>query len=435
MKINSEDAREHGRGIGALLRATRIRCAEDLPEVARTLRIRAPYLEAIEEGRFRDLPGTTYATGFIRSYAEYLGLDADEVIRRYRLEVGPGPQADLRLPTPVTERGVPSGAVLLVGAAIALAAYGAWFVKSSENRPLVDMIPKLPDRLVALLPGDPPETADVPRPEAATPAPPPSTTAPAPDASASLALGLPPSRDDAGADAPGTPAATPPPPETPASPEATSDTGATAPEATTELAAAATTQSLTPEPTSGAEDSADATDAASAPPPAEVAAAAEPQTESDRAVEPDLIAVAPPPPAPAATPVPEPKPLRPETPSAATASASDVPRAPTFRPPVTVRPFGAGGADSRIQVTAMTDSWIQIRESDTNRLIVTRLLRSGDTFRVPDRDGLKLVTGNAGGLQIRVDGTLVPSLGPIGTVLRDVALDVGRLQAGTATGN
>ncbi len=78
------------------------------------------------------------------------------------------------------------------------------------------------------------------------------------------------------------------------------------------------------------------------------------------------------------------------------------------------------------------DSWIQVRDDSINRLLMTRLLRAGDVYHVPDRPGLKLLTGNAGALEILVDGETVPSIGPVGRVRRDVALDVARLRDGTA---
>ena len=65
-------------------------------------------------------------------------------------------------------------------------------------------------------------------------------------------------------------------------------------------------------------------------------------------------------------------------------------------------------------------------------LLLTRVLRAGDSFRVPDRSGLQLVTGNAGGLAISVDGAQVPDLGPVGAVRRGVELDPDSLKAGTA---
>ena len=43
-----------------------------------------------------------------------------------------------------------------------------------------------------------------------------------------------------------------------------------------------------------------------------------------------------------------------------------------------------------------------------------------------------MLTGNAGGLEIRVDGVTVPPIGPVGTVRRQIALDPTRLLSGTA---
>ncbi len=69
-------------------------------------------------------------------------------------------------------------------------------------------------------------------------------------------------------------------------------------------------------------------------------------------------------------------------------------------------------------------------ESDPAQpLVAQRTLRKGDSYRVPDRGGLVLRTGNATGLQVLVDDRAVPALG--GTV-RSVALDPARLMAGNA---
>ena len=63
---------------------------------------------------------------------------------------------------------------------------------------------------------------------------------------------------------------------------------------------------------------------------------------------------------------------------------------------------------------------------------MTRLLRRGESYDVPARPGLTLLTGNAGGLEITVDGKAIPALGPVGAVRRHVALDAEKLQNGTA---
>ncbi len=56
-------------------------------------------------------------------------------------------------------------------------------------------------------------------------------------------------------------------------------------------------------------------------------------------------------------------------------------------------------------------------------------MRPGDTFAVPDRPGLVLRTGNAGGLEVVIDGAPGAALGKPGTVRRSVPLDVEALRA------
>ena len=95
--------------------------------------------------------------------------------------------------------------------------------------------------------------------------------------------------------------------------------------------------------------------------------------------------------------------------------------------------YGRSNADARVVITATDDSWVQVQGPD-NELLLTRILHAGDLYRVPDRPGLVMVTGNAGGLQVRVDDATAPALGPLGVVIRNIALDPDRLLAGTATG-
>jgi cytoskeleton protein RodZ len=95
-------------------------------------------------------------------------------------------------------------------------------------------------------------------------------------------------------------------------------------------------------------------------------------------------------------------------------------------------PGAAGDPDRQIVLKANVDSWIQIRDTTENKLVLTRLLRKGEQYVVPAREGLTLVTGNAGGLEVTVGGDSTPSLGPIGVVRRNIMLDPERLRAGTA---
>ena len=92
-------------------------------------------------------------------------------------------------------------------------------------------------------------------------------------------------------------------------------------------------------------------------------------------------------------------------------------------------------AAARILIRAKSASWIQVRVGVRGPLLMTRQMRAGDTYRVPDRPGLKLVVGNAGALDILVDGKVVPAIGPPGAVLKGVALDAERLRKGNAAAN
>jgi hypothetical protein len=73
--------------IGSSLREARLRQGLDFPEVEQGTKIRAKYLRALEDEQFDLLPAQTYVKGFLRTYAEYLGLDGqlyvDEFSSRY----------------------------------------------------------------------------------------------------------------------------------------------------------------------------------------------------------------------------------------------------------------------------------------------------------------------------------------------------------------
>lgn len=70
--------------LGQLLRKARLENGISLEDLQETTKIRKRYLEAIEEGNFKVLPGTFYVRAFIKSYAEAVGLDPNEVLRLYR---------------------------------------------------------------------------------------------------------------------------------------------------------------------------------------------------------------------------------------------------------------------------------------------------------------------------------------------------------------
>jgi cytoskeleton protein RodZ len=147
--------------VGADLRAARQRLGWELPDVAAGLRIRLPYLEAIEGGRLSELPGNAYAMGFVRTYATALGLDPDEVSRRFKAEAQEvNAKTQLTFPAPVPQRGVPAGAVVLLGILIAAGAYVGWYRYSGgEDGRVAQTSTTPPPRLAAMAP--PPQSPQV----------------------------------------------------------------------------------------------------------------------------------------------------------------------------------------------------------------------------------------------------------------------------------
>ena len=432
-------ATDHRTGVGGLLRASRLRCGEDLDVIAQVLRIRRRHLQAIEDGNFDQLPGTTYAVGFIRTYADYLGLDSDEVVRRFKgeqtLQPGKTPKADLVFPSPMSETGIPRGAVVFLGVVIGVIAYGGWYSSTVDNDFFKQWIEPVPARLAALLPGgaenDGPDrsqavAADKPAPTSSALS---SETAPEPTAVTEAATEAVPSAD-VGNDAQ-------------PSDTQTSDTQASdQPAVAAETAAASDTRSPTDSPTEQAPPELTQTAPAPAPvaEPAAVPApasepatassapesvpAAAPVTETETVRPPESIAQPvetaelPAPPAPVASNAPAPA-----------AEASETPPAPAA---VEVASTPAETAEARIVLTAISDSWVEVREQGTDTWVWGKLLRAGESYAVPDRPDLKLKTGNAGGLTITVDGDSAPAVGASGEVVRNVLLDPERLKAGTA---
>ncbi len=136
---------------GADLRAARERVGWTLPDIATALRIRTQYLEALEAGHIDALPGNAYALGFLRSYAGMLGLDPNEVARRFKAEAAAvNEKTRLAFPVPVPERGVPAGAVVLLGVLLAVGAYAGWYRLSGEGRLPAETSTQIPVRLASL---------------------------------------------------------------------------------------------------------------------------------------------------------------------------------------------------------------------------------------------------------------------------------------------
>jgi cytoskeleton protein RodZ len=112
--------------IGNSLREARLRQGLEFPEIEQATKIRGKYLRALEEEQFEVLPAQTYVKGFLRSYADYLGLDGqlyvDEFNSRYvRGELEDESERPLapRISSPSRGGALPNKAVMLTVAIIA----------------------------------------------------------------------------------------------------------------------------------------------------------------------------------------------------------------------------------------------------------------------------------------------------------------------------
>jgi cytoskeleton protein RodZ len=86
--------------IGERLREARMRQGLDITEVEVATKIRAKYLRALENDEFVMLPGSTYVRSFLRTYAEYLGLDAQLLVEEFRAQHEPRGEGEVHALAP-----------------------------------------------------------------------------------------------------------------------------------------------------------------------------------------------------------------------------------------------------------------------------------------------------------------------------------------------
>jgi cytoskeleton protein RodZ len=239
------------------------------------------------------------------------------------------------------ERGLPAGALILLGLILVGGAYIGWYRLSGEGRLPAESVPPVPDRLAALIaapvpvPVPVPATAERNAPAVAVPAPP-----------------APPPAEDIGLFEP--------------------------------RQAAAESPRLQPQPTPPAPS-----------PFEEMRVTSIPGGTATTAI---------------AMPVPSPM------------------RQPEPAEPQGALP-GANPDGARVVLRATGDTWVQVKERGGD-VLFTKVMRAGEVYPVPDRGNLILNTGNAGRIDILVDGVEAPPIGGPGSVRKEVPLVADLLKAG-----
>src|SRR5437764_4541995 len=125
--------------IGGSLREARVKRNLTPADVQKAIRIRDRYLQALEEERWEVLPGDAYVKGFLRTYADYLGLDGNLYVDEYNNRFA-RPEEPLLVPERFARPGIRFGTdglmrpLLAVAAIVAVvAAVAAWRLSGSSG--------------------------------------------------------------------------------------------------------------------------------------------------------------------------------------------------------------------------------------------------------------------------------------------------------------
>lgn len=129
--------------IGKALQKAREELNISLQQASIALHIRAHYLQSLESGRLEELPGSAYIRGYLQSYAIFLHLDKDEILRRFDLVENDIPEKGLFFPQVFSKEKKPTNSVVWSGIMLMGLIYFVWFLlfRQSSAPPIVDPLP------------------------------------------------------------------------------------------------------------------------------------------------------------------------------------------------------------------------------------------------------------------------------------------------------
>ncbi|MAV88211.1 MAG: hypothetical protein CMM67_08185 [Rhodospirillaceae bacterium] len=363
------------KSVGQILHDARLRLNENISEVSRTLKIRQVYLEALESNNFDQLPGKIYVIGFIKAYAKYLELDVEEIINLHKsANVTEISKSDLVFPTIVPEDGMPSKAIIVFGLIIVILVYGGWHYYN--NNTFTENKRTLNKSEVSKLN----QVKNLRKIKSNEITKTPKDNETTDDSSKKLKIAK----------------------NTDQKTSIEIGLGAKVPKIllNKQIVSDKYNKDVDSKP-----------------------------TLQNTKKEPNLANGI-------KTYLKEPK----ENKISSLDNKTKVDDKSISQKPKVKSENNISSAEtkvkkpSRIKIRALSDSYLQIRNRSLNQILTTRLLKKGSTYEVPDQDGLSLITGNAGALEIFVDGQKAPPLGAIGSVRRNVLLVPKDLIAGTSRG-
>jgi cytoskeletal protein RodZ len=121
--------------LGSKLKQAREARGMPLSEVEWATKVKAEYLQALEEENYDAIPGAVYTRGFLRTYARYLGIDAEPLIAEYNASEGAAEIVSTRPGVMVEPRGLMVTPAMVIGVAlILLLAIFGFYVKTQFDR-------------------------------------------------------------------------------------------------------------------------------------------------------------------------------------------------------------------------------------------------------------------------------------------------------------
>lgn len=442
--------------LGDTFRMARVAAGVSIEQVEYDLRIKAKYLEAIEDSDAGALPSRAYVDGFLKNYAMYLGMDPVDAVRRYSAENGHAPSVIPTVPIPPRpakaankgastraprkaplKRGLMALTPVLLFAGTAFAGYAGFVAARDAGLTPANLFASAPE-----------SEAQAPQTTA------PQTTAPQTAANQTAAPQTTPAQTE-----PRDPVAEGTAEETEIATQPASegvrvalvgDEPVTGRPDTLAYARTGSTPywqakppALDPvdgpvseiEPEEAGVLRADAprsrwsSSAVSVTPPASIDG--ERIAAEARAALAEMLTPLPAMPEAAESPAEAALALDIDPAAPLAIGAETVETPPLFGPQVVLAdpaPAVPAQPPRRFALIAVADTWVQVSDG-AGRVAYTGILSRGEAYNIPSRPGLRLRTGNAGGLYIEVNGERFGPLGNSGAIMRNVPLDPGAVRA------